>query len=86
MEPLDIAGSVASIVTAATAIIGVYFVSRRFKQSERSLRFNACYQTMEMLEKTRDARHLLESKVPEHPGDRSLSGFAQSSGYNARAG
>jgi hypothetical protein len=73
MDPLDLIGLVASIVTALTAIIGIYFVSRSLKQSERSLRFNACYQTMEMIEKTRDARHLLENKVPKDVSDKSLS-------------
>jgi hypothetical protein len=59
MDPVDLVLVIATVVTAATAIIGVYYVAKSLKQSERSLRFNAYYQTMEMLEKTRPARHLL---------------------------
>jgi hypothetical protein len=73
MDPLDIISLVASIATALTAIIGILYVSRSLRQSERSLRFNACFQTMEMLEKTRDARHLLENKVTVASSDKNLS-------------
>jgi cytochrome c-type biogenesis protein CcmH/NrfG len=73
MNPLEIAGATASIITAIIAVIGIYPLFRSLKQSERSLRFNVYNQVLEMLEQTRQARHLLYDKVPKEPSEASLS-------------
>lgn len=73
MNPLEIVGAVASIVTVIVAVIGVYPLFHSLKQTERALRFDVYYQVLEMLEKTRQARHLLYDNVPQEPSDTSLS-------------
>ena len=76
MEPLEIIAAVARIVTALIAIIGIYPLFRRLVQSERSLRFGVYHQILEMLEKTRQARHLLYDKVPSEPSATSLNALS----------
>src|SRR5260370_34643237 len=73
MDFLKVAGAIASIITAIIAAIGIYPIFRSLKQSERSLRFGVYTQVLEMLEETREARHLLYDKVPTNPTMNSYS-------------
>jgi hypothetical protein len=72
MNTLEIIGAIASIVTTIIAVIGIYPVFRSLRQSERSLRFGVYIKILEMLEATREARHLLYDKVPKQPNTASL--------------
>ena len=58
-------GDIISILLLCSATTGIFLTIRQVSQSERSLRFNVYYQVLEMLEKTRAARHLLYEKTPK---------------------
>jgi hypothetical protein len=58
-------GDIISILLLCSATAGIFLTIRQVSQSERSLRFNVYYQAIEMLEKTRAARHLLYEKIPK---------------------
>ena len=51
------------LIGAIVAIVGVPLTWWRVRVSERSLRANVYFRILEMLEKLRDARHLLEAKL-----------------------
>jgi len=63
---LEFLGTVASIVTAIIAAVGVLPLYITLRQTERSLRFDAYARTHEMLERHRDARKLLGQIGLEH--------------------
>ena len=59
-DPFAIAGAIASIATALIALIGLYSLIL----AGRSLRSTVYFQVLEMMEQTRDERHILEELIP----------------------
>jgi len=69
MNTLTILGTLASVTTAVIGLPSIIFLFISVRHAERSLRADVYSQAFEMLEKTRQGRHLLYDNVPKETNE-----------------
>ena len=76
----------AILITALIAAVGIYPIYRSLRQNERGLRFQVYYNVLEMIEKHRPERHLIDEKLKDSvPFERLSDDEKERLNYLARA-
>ena len=68
MNQLALIAAIASLITAIIGVPGIILLYLSVRHAEHSLRADVYNQAFEMLEKTRQGRHLIYEKVPPDMG------------------